>query len=144
MPFWYSGSILCIFSQWKNHNRPTDLLIESWVTTNKAIYTEGVVACCWAGAVTILYTWHQALARSLLIVFIAQIVLLCQFGLFSDQFPTDGPTDKAAYRVTCTRLKTAHQEWDILVKSNFPLYLIVSQDSLHFITGAVGVIRTRL
>ena len=51
-------------------------------TENKAVYTEGLVVCCWAGAVTILYTRHQALAVSLLIVVIAQIVLLCQFGSF--------------------------------------------------------------
>ena len=38
---------------------------------NKAVYTEGLVACCWAGAVTLLYTQHQALAESLLIVSIA-------------------------------------------------------------------------
>ena len=49
---------------------------------NKAVYTEGLVACCWAGAVTILYTQHQALAESLLIVSIAQIVLSRQFGSF--------------------------------------------------------------
>ena len=47
---------------------------------NKAVYTEGLVACCWAGAVTILYTRHQVLAELLLIVSIAQIVLSCQFG----------------------------------------------------------------
>ena len=25
---------------------------------NKAVYTEGLVACCWAGAVTVLCTQH--------------------------------------------------------------------------------------
>ena len=60
---------------------------------NKAVYTEGLVACCWAGAVTILYTRHQALAESLLIVSIAQIVLSRKFGSFS--LPaTDGRTDQ--------------------------------------------------
>ena len=57
---------------------------------------EGLVACCWAGAVTILYTRHQALAESLLIVSITQIVLSRQFGSFSQSAtdrPTDGPTD---------------------------------------------------
>ena len=53
-----------------------------WVEENKVVYTEGLVTCCWAGAVTILYTRHQALALMLLIVSIAQIVLSCQFGLF--------------------------------------------------------------
>ena len=75
---------------------------------NKAVYTEGLVACCWAGAVTILYTQHQALAELLLIVSIAQIVLSRQLGSFSHTATdrrTDGPTDRAAYRVACTRLK---------------------------------------
>merc|ERR1719369_1254955 len=83
---------------------------------NKAVYTEGLVACCWAGAVTILYTQHQALAELLLIVSIAQIVLSRQFGSFS-QTATDRPTDRqtdrqtdrVAYRVACTRLKTKHE-----------------------------------
>ena len=80
---------------------------------NKAVYTEGSVACCWAGAVRILYTQHPALAVLLLIVSIAQIVLSCQFGSFSQSVsdgPTDRrtnqPTDRVAYRVACTRLKS--------------------------------------
>ena len=60
---------------------------------NKAVYTEGLVACCWAGAVTILYTRLQALAVSLLIVSIAQIVLSCQFGSFLHSV-TNGWTDR--------------------------------------------------
>ena len=46
---------------------------------NKAVYTEGLAACCWA------------LAVSLLIVFIAQIVLSACFGT---QQPTIRPTDQ--------------------------------------------------
>ena len=64
---------------------------------NKAVYTEGLVACCWAGAVTILYTRQQALAESLLIVFIAQIVLSRKFGSFllpATDRPTDGQTNR--------------------------------------------------
>ena len=54
---------------------------------------EGLVVCCWAGAVTILYTRHQALAVWLLIVSIAQIVILCQFGSFL-QMEMDGQTNQ--------------------------------------------------
>ena len=64
---------------------------------NKAVYTEGLVACCWAGAVTILYTRHQALAESLLIVSIAQIVLSHKFGSFllpATDRSMDGRTDR--------------------------------------------------
>ncbi len=64
---------------------------------NKAVYTEGLVADCWAGAVTILYTRYQALAVLLLIVSIAQIVLSSQFGSFlqpSTDHPMDRPTDQ--------------------------------------------------
>ena len=64
---------------------------------NKAVYTYGLIACCWSEAVTILYWWHQALAESLLIVSIAQIVLSCKFGSFllpaTDQL-TDQPTNR--------------------------------------------------
>ena len=42
---------------------------------------EGSVACCWAGAVRILYT-QQVLAVLLLIVSIAKIALLRQFGSY--------------------------------------------------------------
>ena len=80
---------------------PTSCLLVSR-NINKALYTEGLVACCWAGAVAIL-------AVSLLIVSIAQIVLSCQFGSFSQTAMdgwTDRPTDRVAYRVACTRLKT--------------------------------------
>ena len=60
---------------------------------NKAVYTEGLVACCWAGVVTILYRRHWLLAESSLIVSIAQIVLSRQFGSFS-QTAMDRRTDR--------------------------------------------------
>ena len=41
---------------------------------NKTLYTEGLVACGWAGAVTLPYTQQQAFALMLLIVSIVQIV----------------------------------------------------------------------
>ena len=43
----------------------------------KPVYTESLVVCCWAGAVTILYIQPQALAWLLLIVFIGHVVLSC-------------------------------------------------------------------
>ncbi len=61
---------------------PSGPLSSGCYGSNKAVYTEGLVACCWAGAVTMLYAQHQALAMSLLIVSIAQTVLSCHFGSF--------------------------------------------------------------
>ena len=49
---------------------------------NKAVYTGGLVAYCWVGAITILDTQLQVLSWLLLIVFIGHIILSCQFGSF--------------------------------------------------------------
>jgi len=109
---WFSTYIHTLRNERRKHRcwhkwRTFHANLERRKKFNKAVYTEGLVACCWAGAVTILYTRHRALPESLLIVSIALIVLSCQFGSFSHP-ATDGPTDRptVAYRVACTRLKT--------------------------------------
>ena len=42
-------------------DKPTVGPMDANITTNKAVYTEGSVVCCWAGPVRIPHTQHQVL-----------------------------------------------------------------------------------
>ena len=94
--------------------------------SNQPIHMESLVACCWAGAVTIPYIGLQVFVASLLMGVVAQIVLLCcQYASFQ-KLATNAWTDGQ------TNIMDVSQSWVCVTErkqggfSSFFLFLVLT------------------